>query len=90
MTYYTFRMMGLPPAQGTKRIKIKGRQKVADAKNTLRKEFRIHESLVIQLIFKGKPLTDTEDFEKTLSSMGYDPRADTITVITQQVGGMHV
>jgi len=90
MSYYTFRMMGLPPAQGTKRVKIKARQKVADVKKTLRKEYKIHESLVIQLIFKGKPLADTDDFEKTLSSMSYDSRADTITVITQQVGGRHV
>ena len=89
MTLYTFRMMGLPPAQGTKRLKIKSRQKVADSKDVLRKEFKIHESLVIQLIFKGKPLGDADDFEKSLSSMGYDPKADTVTVITQQVGGRH-
>ena len=89
MTQYNFRMMGLPPAQGTKRIKIMNRQKVDDVKTTLRKEYKIHESLVIQLIFKGKPLTGTDDFEKSLSSMGYDPRTDTITVITQQVGGRH-
>ncbi len=88
MLAYNFRLMGLPPAQGTKQIKIPINTSCADAKKIVRKEYRINEALVIQLVYKGHPISDADRFTQVIEKLKYDPVKDTITVITQQVGGI--
>ena len=80
-------MMGLPPNQGTKVLNIPTDALASDAKTLLRTSFRIHDALVIQLIYKGQPLSDAENITKKLDGMDYSLEKDTITVITQQAGG---
>lgn len=88
MPEYVFRMMGLPPKQGTRKISIPVRASCKDAKKLVRQEYRISDRLVIQLVFKGHPIKDNENFQKFLTKMKYDPKKDTITVISQQAGGL--
>lgn len=88
MLGYNFRLMGLPPAQGTKQIKIPTNASCADAKKIVRKEYRINEALVIQLVYKGHPISDADKFSQFVEKLRYDPKKDSVTVITQQVGGI--
>lgn len=88
MPKYRFRMMGLPPAQGTKTLNIPQEATCKDAKNLLRNQYKIHEALIVQLIYKGQPLNDNDVFNKRLQELGHKPDKDTITIITQQAGGL--
>jgi len=87
MPEYTFRMMGLPPKQGTKKIAIPAKATCGDAKKLVRRQYKISDRLVIQLVFKGHPIRDREVFSKFLDKMKYNAKKDTITVISQQAGG---
>ncbi len=88
MPVYTFRMMGLPPKQGTRKLTIPAKASCADSKKLVRREYKINPALVIQLVFKGQPIKDKENFARFLMKMKYDPKKDTITVISQQAGGI--
>ncbi len=87
MPKYRFRMMGLPPNQGTKTINVPKDAKCKDTKNLIRNAYKIHQALVIQLIYKGQPISDEDVFTKKLNDLGHKPEKDTITIITQQAGG---
>ena len=43
---------------------------------------------MIQLVYKGHPISDADKFTQVVEKLGYDPKKDSITVITQQVGGL--
>jgi hypothetical protein len=90
MPKYKFRMMGLPPNQGTKSINVPKDAKCKDTKSLVRNAYKIHQALVVQLIYKGQPISDTDVFSKKLkklNDLGHKPEKDTITIITQQAGG---
>lgn len=87
MPKYKFRMMGLPPNQGTKFVNVPKEATCKDAKNLLRNAYKIHQALVVQLIYKGQPIGDSDVFGKKLEQLGHKPNKDTITIITQQAGG---
>ena len=87
MPKYKFRMMGLPPNQGTKMVNVPKEATCKDAKSLLRNAYKIHQALVVQLIYKGQPISDNDVFSKKLQDLGHKPEKDTITIITQQAGG---
>ncbi len=87
MPKYKFRMMGLPPNQGTKSVNVPKEASCKDAKSLLRNTYKIHQALVVQLIYKGQPISDNDVFSKKLQDLGHKPEKDTITIITQQAGG---
>lgn len=87
MPKYKFRMMGLPPNQGTKFVNVPKEATCKDAKSLLRNAYKIHQALVVQLIFKGQPISDNDVFSKKMQDLGHKPEKDTITIITQQAGG---
>lgn len=87
MPKYKFRMMGLPPNQGTKFVNVPKEATCKDTKSLLRNAYKIHQALVVQLIYKGQPISDSDVFSKKMQNLGHKPEKDTITIITQQAGG---
>ena len=77
---YRFRLTGVPPDQSIKMLNINPNHTIADAKEYVKKVYRLDPILNIQFIYKGKVLPDHLDF----GSFGIHPKKDMITIMATQ------
>ena len=77
MVEYRFRLIGVPPIQAIKSIDIDVNRTVEDAKERVRKVYKLDPSLTIQFIHKGRPLSDNMKF----ASLDTHPQKDVFTVM---------
>ncbi|MHA1844259.1 MAG: ubiquitin-like protein, partial [Promethearchaeota archaeon] len=73
----TFQMLGLPHEQAFKTITISPNQTVEDIKRIILKEFRLNPLIDIQLLFRGKVLSELNN----INDFKISPEEDTITVM---------
>ncbi len=81
---HRFRLTGVPPDQAIRLIDIDTAAMVAEIKKDVQKAYKLNPILAIQFIFKGKVIPDNIKFAK----MGVNPKADVITVMATQAGGI--
>ncbi len=79
----TFRMLGLPHEQAFKTITISPNQTVEEIKRIILKEFQLNPLIDIQLLFRGKVLSELNN----INDFKISPEEDTITVMAVMNGG---
>lgn len=80
---YRFRLVGVPPDQAIRLISINIEQSVEDIKKAIKRKYKLNSIFAIQLIFKGKLLSENINLRK----IGIHPEKDIITIMNLMGGG---
>ena len=78
-----FRMLGMPPEHAIKSIEVNPNQKVAELLQVIHEAYKINPLLKLQLLFKGKVLSEDLKF----THMDIFPEQDVITIMAVMTGG---
>ncbi|MFX0072944.1 MAG: roadblock/LC7 domain-containing protein [Candidatus Hermodarchaeota archaeon] len=84
MTKFIFRLTGVPPQEALKKVNINPNGRIADIKKSVKSEFKLNPLLAIQLIFKGKVLSNRLSF----NYFGINYKEDIISIMANQVAGV--
>lgn len=80
---YRFRLVGVPPDQAIRLIKVDPNLSIAEIKRLVQRVYKLNPILRIQFIFKGRILPDQLKFEKIENH----PKKSTITIMSTQGAG---
>jgi len=84
MTILAFRLIGVPPENALKEIRINTKGNITDIKKLVIQEYKLNPVLPIQFILKGSILSNNTGY----NDLRFFPKKDVIAVMTKQVGAV--